>query len=252
MSIIKAQGIVIKETNVGEADKIITLFTRNKGKIQASARGARRNRSSLIAGTQFLCFSDFVLYKGKTMYRVSQSEVIESFFNIRNSIEKLSYATYFIELVSEVIDEDHANPKLLKLILNTLHMLSNTQKDARLLKVVYELRLMSIIGFSPNMHGCTQCGNNNNETTHFNSSIGGLICSECMTDIQSRNNIAISNGTLQTMRYILYSDMKKIFSFEASEKVLKELEIVILDFILTHIGKEFKSLKFLDNILSDS
>ncbi len=251
MSIIKAQGLVIKETNVGEADKIITLFTRQKGKIQASARGARRNRSGLIAGTQLLCFSDFVLYKGKTMYRVSQSDVIESFFNIRQSIEKLSYATYFVELVSEVIEEEYANPKLLQLILNTLHMLSNTQKDARLLKVVYELKLMSVIGFSPNMHGCTQCGNSR-ETLHFNSSIGGLICMECMAELNSRNNIAISNGTLQSMRYILYSDMKKIFSFEASEKVFKELEVVIQDFILTHIGKEFKSLKFLYSILSES
>ncbi len=248
MGIVKTQGLVIKEINVGEADKIITLFTRHKGKLQASARGARRPKSNLIAGTQFLCYSDFVLYKGKNMYRVSQSEVIESFFNIRSSIEKLSYATYFVEIASEVIAEGYQNDKVLKLLLNTLHMLSNTSKEHLLLKIVYEFRLMSIIGYAPNLVGCTNCGHES-EGMYFNSNVGGLVCKKCLKNMKNRNNIALSDGALQAMRYILYSEQNKIFSFQVSNKILNELDSIAQDFILTHIGKEFKTLKYLNNIL---
>jgi DNA repair protein RecO (recombination protein O) len=249
MNILRTQGLVIKDINVGEADKIITIFTRRNGKIQASARGVKRPRSKLIAGTQFLCYSDFVLYRGKDLYRVSQSEVIENFYNIRNSIEKLSYATYFVELASEVIDEGYINNKLLKLLLNTLYVLSTTDRDPRLLKVIYELRLMSTIGYAPNLIACTSCGNIE-QAKYFSSIIGGLVCDKCLRNIKSRNNIMLSAGALHTMRYILYSKLNKIFSFEVSPKVQEELDFIAKDFLLTHIDKEFKTLKYLENLLS--
>ncbi|MDK2811052.1 MAG: repair protein RecO [Petroclostridium sp.] len=249
MSILRTQALVIKETNVGEADKIITLFARGKGKVQASARGARSPRSRLIAGTQFLCYGDFILYKGKELYRVSQSEVIENFYNIRNSIEKLSYATYFVELASEAIDEGYANNNLLKLLLNTLHMLSATNKEPRLLKIIYELRLMSIIGYAPNLIVCTNCGSNE-QKMYFNSAAGGLVCTNCLPKLKSRNSLMLSEGALYAMRYILYSELNKIFSFEVSPKVQDELDAITKDFLLTHIGKEFKTLKYLENIIT--
>lgn len=248
-NILRTKGLVIKETSVGEADKIITLFTHHKGKIQASARGARKPRSRFIAGTQFLVYGDFVLYKGKNMYNVSQSEVLETFYNVRGSIEKLSYATYFIEIASEVIEEGYPNNKLLKLLLNTLHMLSNTEKEPRQLKIIYEFRLMSIIGYAPNVISCTHCSNTS-EKYYFNSKVGGLLCEKCLKTLKERNNLALSEGALQAMRYVLYSELNKIFSFHVSEKVLGELETVAQDFILTHIGKEFKSLKYLNHLLN--
>ncbi|WHH59572.1 DNA repair protein RecO [Petroclostridium sp. X23] len=247
MALIKTQALVIKEIGVGEADKIITLFTPKNGKIQASAQGARRPKSRLIAACQFLCYGDFVLYKGKEIYRVSQAEVVESFYNIRNSIEKLSYATYFVELTSEVIEENYGGSQLLKLLLNTLHMLSVSDKKPKLLKIIFELRLMSIIGYAPNLVACTNCGSPESKM-YFNSTVGGLICLKCMAGMKSRNNFTISEGALYAMRFILYSEMNKIFSFEVSEKVQEELDAITQDFILTHIGKEFRSLKFLKNM----
>jgi len=248
MSILKTQGLIIKEVNVGEADKIFTIFTRHNGKIQASARGVRSPRSRLISGTQFLCYSDFVLYKGKDIYRISQSQVINNFYNIRTSIEKLSYATYFVELTSEVIEESYPNQKVLNLLLNTLYLLSDTDKDPMLLKIVYELRLMSLIGYAPNLINCSDCGSTES-LKYFNSKSGGLVCIHCKGNVNNRGSIEISEGARNAMRYIIYSPSNKIFSFMVSQKVLSELNIVIKDFILTHIGREVKSLKYLKSIL---
>lgn len=248
MSVLRVQGIVIKEVNFGEADKIVTLFTQKQGKIQASAQGARKPKSRLIGATQFLCYGDFVLYSGKNMYRITQGEVLESFYNIRIDIEALSYATYFVELASEVIEEEHGNESLLKLLLNTLYMLSKDTRNDRHIKVVYELRLMSIIGYAPNLIHCIQCGDEK-DTYYFNSEIGGIVCDRCIVHKNEKKNMLIEKGTLHAMRYILYSNHNKIFSFEVSEKVLSQLEDVMQDFIITHIGKNFKSLHFLSRIL---
>ncbi|NLY44286.1 MAG: DNA repair protein RecO [Clostridiaceae bacterium] len=248
MGTLSVDALVIKEVNVGEADKIITLFARNKGKIQASARGARNPRSRLVAATQFLCYSSFVLYKGKELYRVNQCEVIESFYNIRKSIESLSYATYFVDLASEVMKEGYGDNNLLKLLLNTLYVLSNNKKDPMLLKSIYELRLMSLIGYAPNLLACVHCGGSG-ERMFFNSISGGLVCDNCVEHLNGRSDLAVSEGTLSAMRYILYSKMNRLYSFEVSPRVQKELEAITKDFLLTHIGKEIKSLKYLENII---
>ncbi|MGE4284784.1 MAG: DNA repair protein RecO [Clostridia bacterium] len=251
MTLLRTQALVIKETNVGEADKIITLFTKNAGKIQASAPGSRRPKSRLIAASQFLCYSDFVLYKGKDLYRVSQAELVDSFYNIRSSIESLSYATYFVELASEVIEESHGGNQLLKLLLNTLHKLSVSDMSPSLLKIVYELRLMSIVGYAPNLVSCTSCGALE-DRMFFNSTIGGLVCPKCVIGLKNRSSFTLSESALYAMRYILYSEMKKIFSFELSEKIQEELDSITKDFLVTHIDKEFKTLRYLENVVNTS
>jgi len=248
MAILKTQGLIIKEINVGEADKIFTIFTRSHGKVKASARGVRNPRSRLVSGTQFLCYSDFVLYKGKEIYRISQSQVIKNFYNLRTSIEKLSYATYFADLTSEVIEENYPSNKILNLLLNTLYLLSETDKDPMLLKAVYELRLMSIIGYTPNLINCSNCGTAEN-LKYFSSKAGGLICIQCAKNAQQGRNFELSQGTIQAMRYIIYSPVDKIFSFKVSQRILKELNNILSDFIITHTETEIKSLKYLNNIL---
>jgi|LSQX01.3.fsa_nt_gb DNA repair protein RecO (recombination protein O) len=249
MSTIKTKALVIKETNVGEADRIITLFSEKEGKIQASATGVRRTKSTLSPGTQFLCYGNFVLYKGKSLYRVNQCDIIENFFGIRNSIEKLSYASYFCELASETIGENYPNNELLKFLLNTLYYLTNDLMEEALLKAVYELRLMSIIGYTPNLLGCNKCGNEEKDM-YFNSEIGGLLCNKCINQTIPQNSLIVHEPTIYAMKYIIYSRPKKVFSFQVSGKVLKELETIISDFVITHIGKKFKSLEYLNRILN--
>lgn len=250
MKIIKVQGVVIKEVNIGESDKIITIFTKKLGKIQAAAKGARRPQSRFIAGTQFLSFSDFVLFKGKDIYTIRNCDLIESFYNIRNSLERLTYASHIVDLVSEVTRENLSTLNLMQLFLNTLHMLCYSNKSPELISRIFEIRLMSIAGFTPELFECLGCRGKIEGDIFFSPVLGGITCRDC--SFEDRNTVKISEGTLSALRFIIYNDIKKIFSFNVSEKVMKELKILSERFIAAHLEKSFNKLKFLEEVEKDN
>lgn len=245
MKIVKIQGIIIKEVNTGEADKIVTIFTKKLGKIQAVARGARRPNSRLIAGSQLLCYSDFVLQKGKEMYEMKSCEVIESFYNIRYYLDKLTYASHMVDLVTEVSEENLSYPKVLQLFLNTLYVLSTKDKNPELLIRIFEIRLMSIVGFEPQVIECLGCKKVDTQI-YFSAKMGGIICSECRN--LDKSAIKISESTLNTIRFIIYCEMNKLFSFDVGDNVLDELKKVSQEFYKVNINKHFQKLEFLKTL----
>lgn len=245
MRISKVKGIIIKEIRTGEADKILTILTTKYGKIQAVAKGARRPQSRLIAGTQFLSFGDFILFKGKELYSIRECNVIESFYDIRNSLDKITYTAHIIDLANEVSEENISYYNLQRLLLNTLFMLSKTDKSPELLTRIFELRLLSIIGLRPQVNECVSCGRID-ELNYFSPCEGGLICNRCKDNIV--NPFEISSSAINAIKYVIYSDFNKIFSFDVSVEVLNELKKVSLQFIGHHIDKKFEKLDFLDLI----
>jgi len=245
MNLIKTQGVVVGEIATGEADKILTIFTQKHGMIKAAVKGACRPKSSMIASSQFLVFSDFILYKGKDLYRISSCEIIEPFYNIRNDIVRLTYASYAAELIKEVIHENIQSYRVLQLFLNTLHAISNSDKSLEMIIRAYELRLMCLSGYKPRVDICASCGKNS-ESKYFSFGHNGLICAECGEN--QLGTVCVSAATVSAIKYIIKSDIKKLFSFSASEMVLKELKLINEIFIKEKLEKEFKSLKLLEKI----
>ncbi|MGE5329531.1 MAG: DNA repair protein RecO [Deltaproteobacteria bacterium] len=245
MNLIKTQGIVVGEKAAGEADKILTIFTQKHGMIKAAVKGAYRPKSSMIASSQFLVFSDFILYKGKDLYRLSSCEVIEPFYNIRNDIIKLTYASYAVELIKEVIHENMQSYRALQLFLNTLHAISNSGKSLEMIIRAYELRLMCLCGYKPQIDICASCGKNSDKK-YFSFSHNGLICEECGQN--KKDVVSVSEPTVSTIKYIIKAEVKKLFSFSVSQMVLKELKLINEIFIKEKLEKEFKSLKLLEKI----
>jgi len=245
MSIIKTQGVVVGETTIGEADKILTIFTKKHGMIKAAVKGACRPKSSMIACSQFLVFSDFILYKGKDLHSLNSCEVIEPFYNIRNDILRFTYASYAAELVKEVVHENIQSYKILQLFLNTLHAISNSDKSIEMIIRTYELRLMSLCGYKPRVDICACCGKSM-DFKYFGFAFNGLICGECGKNRQG--TISVSDATVSTIRYIIKSDIKRLFSFNASEIILKELKLINEIFLKEKLEKEFKSLKILETV----
>lgn len=245
MNLIKTQGVVVGEVTTGEADKILTIFTQKQGMIKAAVKGACRPKSSMIASSQFLVFSNFILYKGKDLYRLSSCEVIEPFYNIRNDIVKLTYASYTVELIKEVVHENMPSYRVLQLFLNTLHAISNSDKPLELIIRSFELRLMSLIGYKPRIEDCVLCGRGDG-CLFFSFEHNGLVCGECAQNRESF--ISVSDATVKTMRYILKSDIKRLFSFSVPEIVLKELKLINEIYLKQKLEKEFNSLKMLERI----
>lgn len=223
MGTIKTKGIVILESNMGDFDKMVTVLTPDIGKIGCAARGARRPKSTLMSGTQFLSFSDFVIFSSPTSYNINSCDTIEVFYNIRTDLNKLNYASFISKIIYDVTDENQYTYRILQLFLNTLYMISETDINLDFILSVFELRLMSYLGFTPNLGKCKICSSPDN-IGYFSIHNSGFECNSCGRSDKSA--IKISSDTFNAIKYIFTANPKKIFSFKISEDALKELKLI--------------------------
>ncbi len=243
MSYIKTGGIVIREVNTGEADKIVTILTKNLGKISAYAKSAKRPRSKFVAGTQFLCYSNLVLFKGRDLYSLNSCDVVEPFYEIRNDVVRLTYSAYITDIVNDLIQEEQPAAKSLQLLLNTFYMLSKTDKSPELITRIFELRFLSILGYAPGVRACTNCGNEETNEIYFSFKRCGLLCGQCLNDDPYAKRI--SQGTAKALKYIVYSGIKELFRFDVSQDVLYELGKISQRYLKDRLDKEYRKLDYL-------
>ncbi len=217
---IKTFGVVIKQNNVGEADKTLTVLTKDIGKIHIWVNGARRPRSRYLAFSQLFCASNFILYKSRDSYRINSGEVVETFFDLRNDLDKLSRAAYIVELTNDGIPENMPEGcgEYMRLLLNTLHFISKTQRNQELLVHIFEIKFMSMMGFRPVL-----------------SDFGAEIAS---------GKISLSKSAVMAVSHIINSDMEHVFRFDVSKEVLEELNAFCIKYISECMGKEYKRLHY--------
>ncbi|NSW91795.1 MAG: DNA repair protein RecO [Firmicutes bacterium] len=248
MGYIKTQGVVIKEVNAGEADKIITILSKEYGKMSIMAKGARRLRSRFTACTQFLCYSSFLLFKGRDIHTINSCEVIESFSEAGYDLIRLTYAAHIADLIYDTVQEGQPAGRTLKLFLNTLYYLIKTDRPPELITRIFELRYLCILGYAPYVKGCINCSNEGLEDLSFSFKKCGFVCSNENCFSTDPYAFKVSSGTVRAMRHIVHSSMDKLFNFELAPMVLKELGCVIDRFLKERLEKDYSKLKFLKNI----
>ena len=236
MGIIKTKGIILSESNMNDFDKMLTVLTPT-GKIGCAAKGARRPKSLLMAGTQFLCFGEYMMYQGTSSYHINSCDTIELFYPIRTDLDKLKYAAHITKIINDVTDENQNTYRILQLFLNTLYMISETDKDLDFILSVFKLRLLCLLGFTPQIKACTNCKTGEN-ITHFSIRDNGFKCEACSKI--DKGAIRISDSTKTAMQYIVLADPKKIFSFQISEENLQELNLVSNLYFNEKLEKEYK------------
>ena len=190
-----------------------------------------------MAGTQFLCFGEYMLYQGTSSYHINSCDTIELFYPIRTDLDKLKYAAHITKIINEVTDENQNTYRILQLFLNTLYMISETDKDLDFILSVFKLRLLCLLGFTPQIKACTNCKIGGN-ITHFSIRDNGFKCEACSKI--DKGAIRISNSTKTAMQYIVLADPKKIFSFQISEENLQELNLVCNLYFNEKLEKEYK------------
>ena len=237
MGLIKTKGIVLVENNLGDYDKMLTILTPGMGKIACSAKGARRPKSLLMAGTQFLCFADYMIYKGNDTYNINSCETIEFFYNIRTDLDKYKYAVHITKIILDVTTENENSYRILQLYLNTLYTISETDKNLDLILSIFKLRLMCILGFKPQVEKCVNCGINS-DIKYFSLKDNGLKCTSCGKN--DKSSIEIMRSTADAIKYIVMAPAKKIFSFNIPDDSIKELEIISKLFLNEKLEKEYK------------
>lgn len=217
---LKINGIIIAESNSGDSDKMLTMLTPNFGKISCTAKGARRTKSQLLSATQIFTFGEYMLFKGGDTYTVNSCETIEMFYNLRTDLDKLTYASYITKIINDVTTENQNSFHILKLYLNTLYAISETDKDLDFIISVFRMRLMKIIGFAPNISECVSC-RKKEDLTAFSFKDNGFKCNECKK--QEPGSFNISEATKNAIIYSTMADGKKIFSFNLSENARKRV-----------------------------
>lgn len=232
------QALVLREVDYKEADKILTLFSKEHGKITAEAKGCRRKGSLLSAGCQQLVFSQFVLQVYRGRYKVLEVAVDEEFKQIPKDLPRFALACYFADVIQFLALEELAQEELLALMLNCLYVLDKKQDIAlSLVKAVFELRSISISGYQPMLEWCSFCENASPKNTQFSFSGGAIHCFSC-----GGRGFPLSDANLNAMRFITQAESKDIFSFSHSNPLaLSELTEGYLSMQLAH---SFKSLAF--------
>ena len=238
---LNTDGLIIREQQTGEDDRLVTLLTRDYGVIRAFVRGAKRIKSKSQSATQLFAYGNFSIYRGRDAYSIDDAQPIEIFFDLRNDITVLSLAQYFCELAGELAPVEEDAQEYLKLILNALHMLSKNKKSQEQLKAIVELRLLALSGYMPDLTECADCGNAEYTEMFFSPVEGTLICSECVKD---HTCMPLPGGVLYAMRHICYCENAKLFSFILPEESMKYLSEVTESFMLMQTSKKFKTLDF--------
>ena len=236
MGTIKTKGIVIAENNMGDFDKMVTILTPN-GKIGCSAKGSRRPKSQLMAGTQFLCFGEYMLFKGTNTYTLNSCETIEIFYKIRTDLDKLEYASHITKIIQDVTDENQNTYKILQLYLNTLYVISETDMDLSFVLSIFKLRLMCLLGFTPRIQKCSQCSKEEN-LLYFSLKDNGFKCNLCAK--QDTGAIEISETTKKAIQYIVMAPAKKLYSFQVSKENKKQLAMISKLYTDIKLEKEYK------------
>ncbi len=236
------RGLVLRVTAYNDTDAILSVLTPSRGMLTVKARGLRRKNSPLTAPCQLLAYGEFTLFENRGMYTINEAQSIELFQQLRRDLQKLSLGTYFAQAAEVICQEDMPNPELLSLVLNSLYALSKLSISELLVKAAFELRAACLAGYTPDLSGCSCCGNAFPD--RFDVSQGHLECGICGTSDSHGIRMPITPGALEAMRYICSCEPKKLFLFQAGEETILCLSQVAETYFSTQLERGFSSLDF--------
>lgn len=248
MAIYNAEAIVIRVRDFDEADKIAVLLTREEGKVQAVARGARRPRSRYAAALQLFTHVKAALFHGRSMDTLSQVEITESFRHLREDLVRMAYGAYVCELMDEMVKEKQRSDSTFLLLLTTLHLLNAPDMEPEPILRSYELKLLSILGFRPNLEDCTSCGRELGAApqVRFSPALGGTLCPTCSSEGEAVHRL--SRGTLEVMKRLLDGDIRRAHVIKIAGDMAQEFDRALTAYINLRTERKLKSKEFLDTL----
>lgn len=229
---------------MGEYDKRVTILTKERGKITAFARGARRPTSQLLAATSPFSFGEFEFFEGRSTYNLAKASILNYFRDLSLDPAAACYGFYFLEIADYFAQENNDEKELLKLLYQTMRALESTAFDNRLVRRIFELRVLLAEGEYPNFFSCQSCGGEE-RLLWFSVKRRGMLCGNCPHD---SGDIYVDESTLYTLQYILSADIAKLYTFAVSSDVLQKLEMILNRCLAAQIPHKFQSLDILKTI----
>ena len=238
------RGIVLREVEYRESDKILTVLVEGQGKRTVKAQGCRRKNSPLAASSQLLVWSEMTLYDYQDRLSLKEAATLEDFRGLRRDLSRLALGTYFAEVTEAVAEEGVETPGLLSLLLNSLYALDKLGKPQAQVKAAFEMKLSCLIGYEPLLDACAVCGQEAQEP-QLNLREGVLHCRHCRGELGEEGiSLPLDGPTLSALRYIVHGDPKRLFSFRLPPESLETLSGVAESFLLTQLERGFRTLDF--------
>ncbi len=257
MNQVEVTGMVLVAGGIGEYDRRIELLTKERGRISAFAKGARKPNSALVGATTPFVFGKFTLYAGRNSYTLVHAEVENYFSELRTDIEGAYYGFYFLEMASYYTREGSDGTQMLQLLYQSFRALVKKTISKQLIRCIFELKAMTIEGQGPQVMQCVCCENkefiNTQHKIVFSTQKGGLLCPRCTEkSLGSGYHYPVDTSTIYTMQYIVCSNIGKLYTFTVNESVLKRLQEILKQYMCLYIDKSFKSLEMLEVIARDT
>ena len=247
---IVTRGIVLRETQTKEADKILTVLTEHQGKMALVARGVRRRGSKIAAASQLLTYSELVMHEMHGWYLLDEASTIELFDGVRQDVELLSLGSYFAEMTEAVCAEGIGAGEILPLLLNSLYALGTLKKPPALVKAAFELRLLAAAGYEPLVYSCALCGRETPVEPVFDAAQGVVLCRSCAGS--APDLLPLDPGSLAAMRHVLGSGQKRMLSFSLTGKTLARFARACETFGLVQLERGFRTLDFYKSISAEN
>lgn len=238
------EGIVLKERSVGEQDKFIDILTKESGVIELSVKGARKINGKSGSSTQLFAYSRFCYDSRRGSFYLNSAEPIHIFYGLRSSLTGISLASYFAEVLRFCIGQDNGSENVMRLMLNTLHYLEKGLRSEALLKSIFELRLLSEIGYMPDILACRSCGKFEPEELFFCIRDGGFFCADCFEDQADGDYFKVKLPVLSAVRHIVLADFDRLYNFRISGQVQEKLSAVTEAYLTAHLERNFPTMDF--------
>lgn len=240
---IVTRGIVLRETETRDADKILTVLTAEQGRIAVIARGARRKNCKFAACAQPLAYSEWTLFKKGQWYYANEGTTIELFNGLRQDLDAMALGFYLSELTEAVITEECAHHELLSLLLNGLYAISTLHKPLPLVKAAFEIKLLCLAGYEPLADACAYCGRQQPQQPYFDVVQGVLRCGTCGAAERQRA-MPLCADSLAALRHVVYGDPKRLYAFTLGAEPQKRLSAAAEAFVAAQLERGFRTLDF--------
>ena len=240
------EALTLKKVSMGEADLLVTLYTREKGKVRAMARGARRSNSKLVGHFEPLTQVQLSLAQGRNLDYVTQAQVLSGFASLKENLGAITRGLYVAELVDGFGSEANPNQPLYRLVIDALHAIE-ADPDSDLPLRLFEMHLLQVSGFMPELYRCVECRNSLTPGRHrFSPNLGGTLCLDCdPTDGRLR---PLSLRALKVLRLLHRSRMEQLPALTMDAALARELKALLSITIRYWLDKEIQSNSFVEHV----
>lgn len=241
----RVSAVVIRQRELGEADRILVLYTGERGKLSAVAKGIRRPRSKLAASLQLFTHAQVQLAAGRTLEVVTQARATDTFYNLRKDVARYAHASYVAEVLDAVTEEGLADPPLFELLVDTLSALDRGGEPPTLIRA-FELKLLARLGYGPELESCASCGAEiGGKARGFSVTQGGVLCARCRG--AAGEGTPLSAAAARALRELLELETQELAGKRLNERTRQEVGRLMRAYLPFHIGRELRSAAFLQD-----